>query len=278
MSSQPPTVWDRRLREAMVFLLLPVLVYLALCLYSYSPDDPSWSHAGGNDPVANSGGWVGAWTADSLLQLFGLTAYIFPLLMVGIAWRLVRDLHPLPGTSRSDSAWLLLGCVGLLITGAALSHLHFDHFSLRLPAHAGGVLGQILGDLARSALGQLGATLILFGLLLVSITLVTGLSWFALMERIGAATVNAGTWLLRRWRLRSDGAEGRALQQERAVTLKAERGAPVQARADPHRATAAAAGKKRARRTRIADSAVPCAAGRRVAAAVAARRAQGADA
>ncbi|MGD9583077.1 MAG: DNA translocase FtsK [Lysobacterales bacterium] len=222
-SSDLPTVWDRRLREALVFLLLPVLVYLALCLFSYSPGDPSWSHAGGNDPVENRGGWIGAWTADSLLQLFGVTAYLFPLLLLGVAWRLVRDLQPLPASSRSDSAWLLLGCVGLLVTAAALSHLHFDHLGWQLPAHAGGVLGQILGGVASSALGPMGATLILFGLLLISVTLVTGLSWFGLMERIGGLTVAAAGWLLERWRARHAGRAGRVLQQERAVSLKAER-------------------------------------------------------
>jgi len=216
-------LWDRRLREAAVLLMLPVLVYLALCLFSYSADDPSWSHAGGNDPVRNLGGSVGAWTADSLLQLFGLMAFVFPLLLLGIAWRLVRDLNPLPGSTRADSAWLLLGCAGLLITGSALAHLHFEPWALRLPAHAGGLLGELLGLALGSGLGMLGATLMLFGGFLVSVTLVTGWSWFAVMEGIGDGTLRFAAWTMARWRQRSAQRETRGLQAERALVLKVDR-------------------------------------------------------
>jgi len=37
---------QRRLREAAFLLLAPVAVYLLLCLFTYSPQDPGWSHAG----------------------------------------------------------------------------------------------------------------------------------------------------------------------------------------------------------------------------------------
>jgi len=222
-STPEDSLWDRRLREAAVLLLLPVLVYLAICLFTYDPDDWSWSHAGGNDPARNLGGSVGAKVADTLLQLFGATAFVFPLLLAGVAWRLVRDLHPLPGKTRSDSAWLLLGCVGLLFTGSALAHLHLDLASMRLPAQAGGVLGGLLGDLMHSGLGQLGATLILFGMLLISVTLVTGISWFRLMESIGEWTLRAIDWALQRWQQRIEQRETRAVQEVREEVRKVER-------------------------------------------------------
>lgn len=222
-SASNDSIWDRRLREAVVLVLLPVLVYLAICLFSYNPNDWSWSHAGGNDPAANLGGSIGAKIADSLLQLFGATAFIFPLLLAGIAWRLVRDLRPLPGTTRSDSAWLLLGCIGLLVTGSALAHLHLVLAGLHLPAQAGGVLGSLLGNALLSGLGQLGATLILFGLFLVSVTLVTGISWFATMERIGAMSLQFIDWLRRTWQLRAAQREVRQVQEVREEVRKVER-------------------------------------------------------
>lgn len=221
-SVSKPSVWDRRLREIVILLLLPILVYLAICLFSYNPQDPSWSHAGGNDPVDNLGGSVGAWTADSLLQLFGLTAFVFPLLLLGIAWRLVRDLNPLPGNTRADSAWLFLGCIGLLITGSALSHLHFDARQLQLPAHAGGLLGQLLGDLFVSGMAPIGATLLLFGMFLVSITLITGISWFTFMERVGDWILRFSSWLAFKWRQRTERQELHAVHVERAEVRKVE--------------------------------------------------------
>ncbi len=217
------SLWDRRLREAAVLLLLPILVYLAICLFTYDPDDWSWSHAGGNVPVHNLGGAIGAKVADSLLQLFGGVAFVFPLLLAGIAWRLVRDLNPLPGTTRADSAWLLLGCVLLLFTASALAHLHLDFASLRLPAQSGGVLGGLLGDLTRKGLGNLGATLILFGLMLISVTLVTGVSWFRLMERVGDWTLRLIDSARRLWQQRAEQRETRAVQEEREEVRKVER-------------------------------------------------------
>jgi DNA segregation ATPase FtsK/SpoIIIE, S-DNA-T family len=226
-------IWDRRLREAAVLLLLPVLVYLAVCLFTYDPNDWSWSHAGGNDPARNMGGSIGAKVADSLLQLFGAMAFVFPMLLAGVAWRLVRDLHPLPGSSRADSAWLLLGCIGLLITGSALAHLHLEFQSLHLPAQSGGVLGGLLGDLLRQGLGQLGATLILFGLFMISVTLVTGVSWFRLMEQIGDWTLRLIDWLQSRLQQRAEQREVRAVQEEREEVRKVER--VKQARREPIR-------------------------------------------
>src|SRR5690606_41618699 len=58
---------------------LPLLVYLMVCLATYSPSDPGWSNAGSlTAPLNNAGGRVGAWTADVLLGLFGHVAFVLP--------------------------------------------------------------------------------------------------------------------------------------------------------------------------------------------------------
>ena len=51
---------------------------------------------------------------------------------------------------------------------------------------AGGVIGQLVGKSLTSGFGDLGANLFLVVLLLISVTLATGLSWFKVMEQIGA--------------------------------------------------------------------------------------------
>ena len=60
-----------RLREAALILSLALAAYLLLSLSSYHPTDPGWSTTGTNDVIANKGGIVGAWLADSLLYGFG---------------------------------------------------------------------------------------------------------------------------------------------------------------------------------------------------------------
>ncbi|MFZ1390139.1 MAG: DNA translocase FtsK 4TM domain-containing protein, partial [Dokdonella sp.] len=88
--TQKPTPPDdrlqRRLREVGFLLLLPLAVYLFICLWTYSPADWGWSHVGEPDQaVVNFGGKIGAYLADLLFYFFGVLAYAFPalLLLVG---------------------------------------------------------------------------------------------------------------------------------------------------------------------------------------------------
>ena len=49
-------------------------LYLSLVLWGFERGDPGWSHAAMVERIANPGGRFGAWLADLLLYLFGLSA------------------------------------------------------------------------------------------------------------------------------------------------------------------------------------------------------------
>jgi S-DNA-T family DNA segregation ATPase FtsK/SpoIIIE len=68
----PPRV-VRLLRESTGLALLGVALYLVLIFYGYERADPGWSHRGAAI-VQNPGGPAGAWLADLLLYLFGVSA------------------------------------------------------------------------------------------------------------------------------------------------------------------------------------------------------------
>ncbi len=225
-----PSVWEQRIREAAVLMLIPLIVYLGVCLYTYHPGDPGWSHAGSDAPVRNLGGGVGAWIADLSLYFFGGMAFAFPLMLAAIAWRLIRDETALPG-SRHDSAWLLLGAAGWIVSGAGIAHLHFFEANSPLPANAGGVVGALFGELLQGASGELGATLFLLTIFLVMLTLFTGLSWFRLMERIGDLVLVVVGRLRDFWDTR---AERRAVREVREVREEVRKVEKVkQARREP---------------------------------------------
>ena len=78
----------RLLREAALYLLAAVGVYLLLSLWTYQSSDPSWSHRGPSAAVANMGGRVGAWSADVLFNLFGYAAFLFPVMIAIGGWRI----------------------------------------------------------------------------------------------------------------------------------------------------------------------------------------------
>ena len=84
----------RRLREGALLLLLAVAAYFLLSLANYSPEDPGWSYTGSRDQVENAGGPMGAWFADVLLNLFGLFAYLFPLMIGWSGWLLFKERNP----------------------------------------------------------------------------------------------------------------------------------------------------------------------------------------
>lgn len=114
----------RRLREAGALLLLPLALYLLVCLFSYSPHDPSWTNAGQLEHARNFGGTVGAYIADLLRWIFGLVAYCFPLLLLLLGVQVLRErgqqaAHPW------EPALRLVGFVFFFITGPALLYLNF---------------------------------------------------------------------------------------------------------------------------------------------------------
>ncbi len=65
----------RLVRESWLLLVVAAFLYLSLILATYTRSDPGWSFTGSGAPLGNRGGTVGAWLADLLLYLFGLSAW-----------------------------------------------------------------------------------------------------------------------------------------------------------------------------------------------------------
>src|SRR5256885_2679906 len=63
------------IRESWWLAMVALAMYLLLVLYSYDRVDPAWSHGIDHGQFHNAGGKVGAWIADVLLYVFGMSAY-----------------------------------------------------------------------------------------------------------------------------------------------------------------------------------------------------------
>ena len=72
------------LREARWILFAVLAAWLALVLATWSLTDPAWSHSVGpeTEGLHNRGGWVGAYTSDILLYLFGYSAWWWVILLL----------------------------------------------------------------------------------------------------------------------------------------------------------------------------------------------------
>ncbi|HOX71464.1 DNA translocase FtsK 4TM domain-containing protein [Dokdonella sp.] len=221
--TQKPTPPDdrlqRRLREVGFLLLLPLAVYLFICLWTYSPADWGWSHVGEPDQaVVNFGGKIGAYLADLLFYFFGVLAYAFPALLLMVGTVVLRgsesaERAPIEPTLR------LVGSLAFFVAGSGLAHLHFDGPS-QLPAQAGGVLGTLIGGSLIKGFGFLGGTLFLLALFLIAITLATGLSWFRLMDWIGRSLLALIAWARDRSKRAEDWSAARQARVEREVVRK----------------------------------------------------------
>ena len=63
------------IRESWWLLVVAAVGFLALILLTYHKTDAGWSFSGAGAPIQNKGGVVGAWVADILLYLFGVSAW-----------------------------------------------------------------------------------------------------------------------------------------------------------------------------------------------------------
>jgi S-DNA-T family DNA segregation ATPase FtsK/SpoIIIE len=184
--AEPSPRVARLLRESWWLLVVVLVVYLGLILGSYTHTDPGWSFSGTGAPIGNRGGVVGAWLADLLLYLFGISAWWFVIggfvLVVAAFRRIVRPEvatdHPL--------GFKLAGFALVIVASASLEALRVWKVGATLPLSAGGAFGEMLGQGGARAFGFNGASLLFLALLAIGLSLLFGISWLRVMERIGA--------------------------------------------------------------------------------------------
>ena len=213
---------SQRLREAGMLLSCAIASYVLVALISYNAQDASWSHSGTNDQILNFGGIAGAWIADLLFYLFGFLSFLLPIMMFynGIILVKTKNLSPEDRNQMLVIRWS--GFILTLISGCALSGLHFGVDPNVMPLAAGGILGQITGNYFSHGLGFLGATVLHMALFLSGLTLFTGISWLALIDNIGKYTLVLIEKIIDRYYLTKDNMEGKKIRIDRQETFSAE--------------------------------------------------------
>ncbi len=225
----PRSVIARFGHEVALVLGLLALIYWSLALISYVPLDPAWSTSGASSvtEVANWGGRLGAWLADSSYFVFGFSAWWCVAAGLG-AWlgslaRWMRSSRPsVPETLLAvwrRRLFFWCGLALMLSASTALEWSRMYRFEGRLPDHAGGMLGYELGPLAMHWLGFTGSGLLSFALLVLGAALVFRFSWSRVAEALGRSIDALVQLFLYRREAAQDSALGKraALQREGAV-------------------------------------------------------------
>ncbi len=177
----------RGLREVALLGFIASGLFFLISLVTFSNEDAGWTHSGSVQTISNACGVLGAWVADFMLSCFGLVAYLFPVIIFWQGYLIYTQGRQ--DREKTVIALQWVGSIATIVSGAALLNLYLLRIGIELPSNTGGILGQETGNALLVVLGNSGATLLLLVVLLAGVTLVTGLSWVALIDVIGKYTV-----------------------------------------------------------------------------------------
>jgi DNA segregation ATPase FtsK/SpoIIIE, S-DNA-T family len=169
------------------------LVFWLLALVSYSSQDPAFSTSGSGGAIHNWAGRLGAWLADASYFMLGFSAWwcfaagVRAWLATLAAW--MRSGAPAEETEPHFADTRLafwLGLVVLLCASTALEWSRLYRFEAKLPDHAGGALGYLMGPMGIKWLGFTGSGLVFVALVVLGAAVVFRFSWSHVAERLGA--------------------------------------------------------------------------------------------
>ena len=170
-----------RITEASFYFGFLIAFLFFLSLISFNSSDPSFYQSLSNKQVIHNWlGTFGSYSAALLMFVFGYVAYLVPVLMVIIFWKMLNNSLKIHSEHYFLSGSKCLGLFLLISTSCGLLELS----SLKLfTFHSGGIIGNEVSLCTLPFFGLLGSKVILFLLFLLSLTLFFGISWIAIIYR-----------------------------------------------------------------------------------------------
>ena len=200
-----------------------IALFLTMALWGFSKDDPGWSHAVGATSLHNPAGRAGAWIADLMLYIFGMSAWWWIVLLGMFVWWGFRKYHAPDDHRHHPLLVALVGFSFLLVASSALEALRFYSLKAVLPLAPGGMLGIEVGRVLSTQFGYTGSTLFLLAVMAAGWSIFSGMSWVWAFEKIGLileAFLGFFYGRVDAWRDRQIGKE---VAQKREVVVKEEK-------------------------------------------------------
>ncbi|CAN5484520.1 DNA translocase FtsK [soil metagenome] len=166
--------------DVLAIILAAIAVLVLLCIVKSSPDDRSLiSTGGGLAATKNWVGIVGANIAAVLVSGFGWTAYLIPVLIALIGWRVFQSDTLIPRASR---------VAGYVFFAVSLSGL------LTLFHGYGAIVGEAAAQGTAHFIGNVGAGILLSAIFLSSILLVTNFTLAGFLDYFDIAGDGLKGW------------------------------------------------------------------------------------
>jgi len=197
-------------KEILGLIWLALGIFLLVCLGSYSNTDPSFNNNLNPEQINNLAGIFGSHIADLLYQAFGITALLWPLGCLLLAWRWLKFRQVHFRITRLISFFLLQITIGGML---ALKFSAVPLFGSQI-SEAGGAIGKVLAQLLSRYLNLGGAIIILLVFFFVFLILSTRFSLVlfldGILQRLG-----------RRIERRNEARQARReLRQQEKITLE----------------------------------------------------------
>ncbi len=169
----------RRTKEITGVILIAVALFLLVCLLSYSPSDPSFTHfVSSNIKINNCGGFVGAYLSDSLLKTFGIPSYLFPLFLIMLSVKLLLN------RVFRVTVSAVFGFIGLIFSTSSLLSIRYGTVRLfDADLNSGGIVGAFSSRFLDSYLNHVGSYIVLVVIFLISLMVTLDLSLVSVIGR-----------------------------------------------------------------------------------------------
>ncbi len=178
---------NKRNQEIKSLILLALAIIFLLCLVSYHPQDPSFTRFVPDDtPTQNYMGYIGSYTADSLIRLLGFSSFLLPLLLFLFA--LKYFLRPAFEMKKGK----VLAFVVFVLTVSGLLSLMFNSgVTIRgEQLQAGGLIGSTIVKVLLYFFNKAGSYIILIVLFIITLISIVEFSLVSLTERFFHSSLN----------------------------------------------------------------------------------------
>lgn len=191
--------------DVIAVIVAAVAVLVFLCLVSSSSDDRSFISTGsGLAGTKNWVGFVGANIAAVFLSGFGWTAYLIPLLILLVAWRVFQANTLIPHAAR------VAGFIFFTISLAGLTTLFGGY---------GAIVGEAAAQGTAHFIGKIGAGILLFAIFASSVLLITNFTLAGFLSHFDVAWENVrirmGEWRKSRWGSNTDEVSAAKMRAEK---------------------------------------------------------------
>ena len=184
----------QRIMEVGMIISCVFAFFLLLAMASFHPADPGWSQAGLQSDVNNWVGPIGAWFADVLFFILGSFAYSLPFCCAFLGWFLFQQTKNLFEIDYLTIGLRLIGVILLVLGATGLLSLNVEDIHNYT---SGGMVGDVLSSSLIPYFSMVGTTLLLLCFFCTGFTLLSGISWVVIVDKIGEMAIKFSHFIYR---------------------------------------------------------------------------------